>query len=98
MLSTYRWPGNIRELRNVLEHAVIHSENDITPTHLPLGQSVIRRENLSHFADGMLSMEEVEKFYIAEVLRKVKGNQTKAAAILKINRKTLMLKKKKYGL
>jgi len=98
MLNAYRWPGNIRELRNVLEHAVIHSENEITPVHLPLGQSVMQLENLSHFADRMLSLEEVEKFYISEVLRKVKGNQIKAAGILKINRKTLMLKKRKYGL
>jgi transcriptional regulator with PAS, ATPase and Fis domain len=97
-LNGYRWPGNIRELRNVLEHAVIHSEVVITPLQLSLGQSVLQIENLSHFADQMLSMEEVEKFYIAEVLRKVKGNQIKAAKILKMNRKTLMLKKRKYGL
>jgi DNA-binding protein Fis len=77
---------------------VIHSEGLITPLQLSLGQSVIQLENLSHFADQMLSMEEVEKFYIAEVLRKVKGNQMKAAGILKMNRKTLMLKKRKYGL
>jgi transcriptional regulator with PAS, ATPase and Fis domain len=97
-LNGYRWPGNIRELRNVLEHAVIHSDVVITPLQLSLGQSVLQIENLTHFADQMLSMEEVEKFYIAEVLRKVKGNQIKAAGILKMNRKTLMLKKRKYKL
>ena len=98
MLRTYRWPGNIRELRNILEHAVIHAENEITPLHLPLAASVTQAQNLAHSADRMMSLEEIEKFYIAEVLRKVKGNQVKAAAILKINRKTLMLKKRKYGL
>ena len=97
-LRNYRWPGNIRELRNVLEHAVIHSDAKITPLNLSLPQSVSQMENLSHFVDQMLSLEDVEKLYIAEVLRKVKGHQIKAAKILKMNRKTLMLKKRKYGL
>jgi transcriptional regulator with PAS, ATPase and Fis domain len=97
-LRNYRWPGNIRELRNVLEHAVIHSNGTITPLNLSLRQSVSQIENLSHFADQMLSLEDVEKLYIAEVLRKVKGHQIKASKILKMNRKTLMLKKRKYGL
>ena len=97
-LRNYRWPGNIRELRNVLEHAVIHSDSKITPLNLSLRQSVSHTEDLSHFADQMLSLEDVEKLYIAEVLRKVKGHQIKASKILKMNRKTLMLKKRKYGL
>lgn len=98
LLVNYRWPGNIRELRNVIEYAVIHSETDIHPRHLSLRESVANVEQLSYFAERMLSMEQVEKLYIAEVLRKVKDNQIKAAAILKINRKTLMLKRRKYGL
>lgn len=97
-LRNYRWPGNIRELRNVLEHAVIHCDSTITPLNLSLKHSVYQTENLIHFADQMLSMEDVEKLYIAEVLRKVKGHQIKASKILKMNRKTLMLKKRKYGL
>jgi transcriptional regulator with PAS, ATPase and Fis domain len=98
VLVAYRWPGNIRELRNVMEYAVIHSEGEIHPRHLPLRGSASETEQISYFADRMLSMEQVEKIYIAEVLRKVKGNQIKAAGILKMNRKTLMLKKRKYGL
>jgi len=97
-LRNYRWPGNIRELRNVLEHAVIHCDNTITPLNLSLKHSVSQSENLTYLADQMLSMEDVEKLYIAEVLRKVKGHQIKASKILKMNRKTLMLKKRKYGL
>jgi transcriptional regulator with PAS, ATPase and Fis domain len=97
-LRNYRWPGNIRELRNVLEHAVIYSEGIITPLHLSFRQSVSQAEDLSYFADQMLSLEDVEKLYIAEVLRRVKGHQIKASKILKMNRKTLMLKKRKYGL
>jgi len=98
VLMNYRWPGNIRELRNAIEYAVIHSESEIRPRHLPLRESVSENEQISFLSDRMLSMEQVEKLYIAEVLRKVKGNQIKAAGILKMNRKTLMLKKRKYGL
>jgi len=97
-LRIYRWPGNIRELRNVLEHAVIHCDHTITPLDLSLKHSVSQMENLTYFADKMLSLEDVEKLYIAEVLRKVKGHQIKASKILRMNRKTLMLKKRKYGL
>jgi transcriptional regulator with PAS, ATPase and Fis domain len=97
-LRNYRWPGNIRELRNVLEHAVIHCDHTITPLNLPFKHSVSQSENLAYFAEQMLSMEDVEKLYIAEVLRKVKGHQIKASKILRMNRKTLMLKKRKYGL
>ena len=97
-LRHYRWPGNIRELRNVLEHAVIHCDSLITPLELSFRNSVSHAEDLSHMADNALSMEDVERLYIAEVLRKAKGHQINASKILKMNRKTLMLKRRKYGL
>ena len=97
-LKKYRWPGNIRELKNVLELAVIHSNGIISPIDLNFRPSNLQPEDFAHFADQELSLEDVEKLYIAEVLRKVKGHQINASKILKINRKTLMLKKRKYGL
>jgi len=97
-LKGYRWPGNIRELRNVIEQAVIHSNGTIVPRHLLLEHSIAQQDSLAFAADQMLSLEQIEKMYITEVLRKVKGHQSKAAKILKINRKTLMMKKRKYGL
>jgi transcriptional regulator with PAS, ATPase and Fis domain len=97
-LKSYRWPGNIRELRNVIEQAVIHSDGPIGPTEMSFLQSVSHKDHLSFAAERMLSLDELEKLYIAEVLRKVRGHQSKAAKILKINRKTLLLKKRKYGL
>ncbi len=98
VLKSYSWPGNIRELRNVIEQAVIYGNEKITPLNLTLNLSVSDNQNLSFLAERMLSLEEVEKLYIGEVLRKVKGHQVRAAGILKMNRKTLMLKKRKYGL
>ncbi len=97
-LIHYRWPGNIRELRNVIENAVIHSDGVIGPADLALRSSVFHQDSLSFLAERDLSLEELEKLYIAEVLRKVKGHQGKASRILKINRKTLLLKKRKYGI
>ena len=98
VLKHYHWPGNIRELRNVVEHAVIHSAGTVRPTDLPLGHSVLGREFLAHGAGESLSLEDLEKMYITEVLRRVDGHFGKAAEILKINRKTLLMKRRKYGI
>jgi transcriptional regulator with PAS, ATPase and Fis domain len=94
----YHWPGNIRELRNVLEYAVIHSDNADKPVQLLLQQSLGSKDHLAFAADGLLSLDQIEKMYIGEILQRVNGHQGKAAKILKINRKTLMLKKRKYRL
>lgn len=99
-IRAYRWPGNVRELQNVLERAVIDSEDDpvIRPVQLPLYESVAGAGFLEFAAHQMLSLEDMEKMYIAEVLRKVDGHLGKAASILKINRKTLLIKRRKYGI
>ena len=94
----YHWPGNIRELRNALEFAVIHSDHGDQPVQLLLQQSLGSKDHMGFAADSLLSLDQIEKMYIAEVLNRVNGHQGKAAKILKINRKTLMLKKRKYGL
>ncbi len=97
-LVDYNWPGNIRELRNVLEHAVIHGNHPIQPNDLIFSRSTADHSYLAHAAERMISMEDLEKRYITEVLRHVRGHLGKAAAILKINRKTLLEKRKKYGI
>jgi transcriptional regulator with PAS, ATPase and Fis domain len=97
-LKEYTWPGNIRELRNVLEHAVIHGNQSIHSTDFVFNQSISDPSYLSFAADRMISMEDLEKRYITEVLKHVRGHLGKAAAILNINRKTLLEKRKKYGI
>lgn len=97
-LVDYNWPGNIRELRNVLEHAVIHGNHPIQPNDLIFSRSTADHSYLAHAAERMISIEDLEKRYITEVLRHVRGHLGKAAAILKINRKTLLEKRKKYGI
>ena len=98
LLKQYHWPGNIRELRNLVEQAVIHGDGEVGPMDLPLGQSVTQLKFLSHAAGERLSLEDMERMYITEVLRRVDGHYGKAAEILKINRKTLLMKRRKYGI
>lgn len=97
-LRSYHWPGNVRELRNIIEHAVIHSNGEIGSSELMLGQTVGKGDYLAFAADQKFSLEDVEKMYISEVLRKTRGHNGNAARILKINRKTLLMKRRKYGL
>jgi transcriptional regulator with PAS, ATPase and Fis domain len=95
VLVGYDFPGNIRELRNGLERALLVSGTGvISPDHLPPAW-FSRRVSV----DGrMLSLEDVERTHIAEVLKEVRGKKVKAAKILGISRKTLLEKRKKYGL
>ncbi len=94
VLLGYNWPGNVRELENVIERATILCDFDIiTKENL----SITRK--MSHDnGNEILQLKEVEKDYILNVLKKTGGNQTKASMLLGVDRKTLYLKLKKYGL
>lgn len=91
ILTEYAWPGNVRELRSVINKAMIFASGDtITARDLP---SELRRTP----APGpQKTLEDVEKDYIMTVLAQTGGNQSEAAKILGINRKTLYKKIHKY--
>jgi two-component system, NtrC family, response regulator AtoC len=94
-LENYQWPGNIRELKNAIERALIFGKNaTITPEDLPEG---IRTSD-SGVVAGMRSLEEIERDAIQKTLEGTHYKITKAAEILGISRKTLLDKRKKYGL
>ncbi|MNY02395.1 Transcriptional regulatory protein ZraR [compost metagenome] len=85
VLMRYNWPGNIRELENVIHRSVIMSDDTITLDHIP--------ENLKYHipsSDTLFKpLKEYEKEQILKVLAAVNNNKTKAAQILQIDRKTL---------
>jgi len=94
-LEAYDYPGNARELRNLVEHGMIEARGgEIRLRHLPTslvnGSSSERKRTAS--------LEEVEKAYIREVLKTTHDSMAQTAAILGISRKTLFLKRKRYHL
>lgn len=97
-LMTYSWPGNIRELRNVIERAVtLTRHNLLTLEDLP--EKVREHRGNTVFIGGddpneLVPMEEIERRYIAHVLKAAGNNQSQAAKILGVDRKTLYRKLK----
>lgn len=90
-LMSYDWPGNIRELQNVLERGMILSEGDlITEQSLPFEFS--GRLAGSNSDSPFLPLKEVERQHILAVLQYTGGSRTRAAGILGIGRKTLYRK------
>ncbi len=89
-MLNYSWPGNVRELENMIEHAVILSKNkEITMADFP--------QDLIHPAPAEgKTIEDVMRNHILSVLEETKGNISRAAKILGIQRMTLYNKLKKY--
>ncbi len=98
MLAAHPWPGNIRELRNALERAVIFSRGAVLdPGDFPESLRASAGGALSAAA-GLRSLEQVEREVIATTLDAMHYRISRAAEILGISRKTLLEKRKKYGL
>ncbi len=100
----YPWHGNVRELKNVIERAMIlESEDMILPEHLPLELS--NKEVQIHNVQGIdirippggISIESVEKELIRQALDTASGNQTRAAKLLSLSRDTLRYRMQKFG-
>ncbi len=101
-LLTYSWPGNIRELRNVMERAVALTRYDrLAVEDLP--DKIRDYKSSQVFIGGddpseLVPMEEIERRYVLHVLETVEQNRTLAARILGFDRKTLYRKLRQYGI
>jgi DNA-binding NtrC family response regulator len=108
-LFRYDWPGNIRELKNVIERVfILEKKGPILPEHLPIElnkkgiehQHVKDAEGNFQFSlpQGGVSIEGVEKTLIMQALKITNGNQTKAAKLLNLSRDALRYRLQKFGL
>jgi len=102
MLKEYDWPGNIRELRNVVERVIILSErNRIEVADLPpfiQKYKTAKQLFLMPAEDKYFTLEEMEKMYIEKVLEHCRGHRSRAAEILDVTRHTLYNKLKHFGI
>ena len=97
-LRNYSWPGNIRELQNIIERLVILSEGpNLDETHLP--KDVLQGAAAANGATGLqeLTLAEMERRYILDILERYDGQKSVAAEKLGISTTTLWRKLKEYG-
>jgi transcriptional regulator with PAS, ATPase and Fis domain len=103
MLERYAWPGNVREVKNVIERALILEEGGaILPEHLPdalkPGARALDLEPGLSLPAGGIQLEELEKDLIRQALSRTHGNKTRAAELLGLTRDTLRYRVEKYAL
>ncbi|MBW2352810.1 MAG: sigma-54-dependent Fis family transcriptional regulator [Deltaproteobacteria bacterium] len=101
LLLKYDYPGNVRELENIIERAVVIARGPfITPGDLPFtAPSLSRKENAGTRGAALKdSVETLEREMIAEAMEKTGNHQTRAANLLGISERMLRYKLKKYGL
>jgi two-component system response regulator AtoC len=96
-LSSYDFPGNVRELRNIIEHAVLMSSKDLIGVE-GLPEYLRSAARLMQSRKTKPSLAELEAVYIREVLEHTRGNKTRAAEILGISRKNLYEKMRRYNI
>jgi two-component system response regulator HydG len=99
-LVRYAWPGNVRQLMNVMQNATVLAGDMIEPRHLPaeLLQSGDSSADTGTSVPTGLSLDQIEKQAIRNTLRLCNGNREQAAKMLGIGERTLYRKLKEYGL
>jgi len=97
VLEAYAWPGNVRELKNAIEHALVFAKEALLrPEDFP---EILRAAGKTHGpAAALRSLEDVEREAIKGTLEATHYKIGRAAEVLGISRKTLLEKRKKYGL
>ena len=99
MLRSYRWPGNIRELRNAVERAMLLTESErLTPDDFTLGRRHAPVAHALELPEGGVNLDTLERDLVVQALRRTGGNQTKAAALLGLNRDQIRYRVEKFAL
>ena len=101
-LERYAFPGNVRELENTLERALILAGSDpIEPAHLSFArpdQALSAAPWVPRIPDDGLSLEALERELILQALERADGNKSQAARLLGLTRRTLYSRMEKHGL
>jgi DNA-binding NtrC family response regulator len=97
VLAAYSWPGNLRELRNAIERAIIFCKiGELQPEDF--SDNIRAAAGGAALLAGLRSLEDLEREAIAQTLEATRYHITKSAQVLGISRKTLLEKRKKYGM
>ncbi len=97
-LRAYDFPGNIRELQNLIERAcILAGGGRIERGHFPIERGRLTGDPAELLGLG-LSLDQIEKRLIKEALERVQGNKTKAAALLGISRRALYSRMESHGI
>ena len=99
LLTGYGWPGNVRELRNVVERAMLLAEGDtLEARDFPALKAMAAAADPFELPAKGVDLEELERSLVMQALRRAGGNQTKAAAMLGLNRDQIRYRIEKFGL
>ena len=99
VLGRYAWPGNVRELRNAVERAVLLSPGDcVTAQDFPLQASPARTPADVKLPPAGVKLDDIERNLVIQALGRTSWNQTRAAALLGLNRDQIRYRIEKFGL